>query len=264
MKPFFISVPHAGETVPPEASWLKGLPETVLMCDVDRYVDEIYGPAADKLGIPSVIAAVHRYVVDLNRVPEDIDQNSVEGSKNPVGTFTTGYHWSQTTTEAVLMREPISLELHRELTLKYFTPFHKKLTQMFADFKSRGHKRVYHLDAHSMPSKGTAAHRDPGSKRPEIVVSDCDGTSCDAEFKDLVIKAYESVGFQVAYNWPYKGGRITQTYGQPQSGQHTLQVEMNRSLYMDEITKQKKPDHFSDVTKRVMRALATILSELKE
>lgn len=263
MKAFFVSVPHSGEQVPPEVTWLRGLPETLLMCDVDRFVDDLYGPGADMLGVPKVVAQVHRYVVDLNRWPTDVDQDSVEGSENPPGLFPIGFHWSRTTTDARLMPEPISQKMHKELCDNYFHPFHKKIESQFAQFKTKGHQDVYHLDAHSMPSKGTSAHRDPGGERPQIVVSDRDGTSCAAHYKDLVIKAYQSVGFEVSYNWPYKGGRITETYGQPGQGQHTLQVEMNRSLYMDEITKQKLPG-FVDIQKKVMRALAVIVSELPE
>lgn len=263
MKPFFVTVPHAGEHVPDEAFWLKGLPEPVLMCDVDRYVDELYKPAVEAFGVPHIMADVHRYVVDLNRVPEDIDEDSVEDSENPPGKFTIGYHWSQTTTAARLMPKPISRKLHQDLTRKYFEPFHNDVKAMFAKYRKTGSAKVYQLDAHSMPSKGTAAHRDPGTNRPEIVVSDRDGVSCEPEYKDLVIGAYEKAGFKVSYNWPYKGGRITETYGQPQLGQHTLQVEMNRSLYMDEITKQKVADKFSDVQKRITLALGYIVEGLK-
>lgn len=262
MKPFFISIPHAGEVIPPEVKWLKSLPETVLMCDVDRFVDLLYGPAIKMLGINSIIATTHRYVVDLNRLPDDIDERSVEGSSNPAGMFTTGYHWSQTTTEAPLMKEPISMELHKLLTQKYFEPFHKSISAQFSQFKNAGHKKVYHLDAHSMPSMGTAAHRDPGKRRPEIVVSDQDGTSCDTDYKDLVMNSYKTAGFEVAYNWPYKGGRITQTYGQPQKGQHTVQVEMSRALYMDEATKQKKPEQILEVSRRLAQAIAMIINEI--
>jgi len=262
MKPFFISIPHSGELVPENIGWLQGLPEQLLMCDVDRFVHEIYQPGVEFLGLPSVVADIHRYVIDLNRWPEDVDQRSVEDSPNPPGSFTTGLHWVETTTGATLMKEPMPKSQHDQLVEDYYQPFHDKIKKMFSDFKSQGAKQVFHLDAHSMPSRGTEAHRDPGALRPQIVVSDCDGKSCDPIYKDLVIKAYESVGFEVAYNWPYKGGRITQTYGQPAAGQHAVQVEMSRALYMDEISKHKVADKLADVQKQVSRALAVIYSEL--
>jgi N-formylglutamate deformylase len=264
MKPFFITIPHAGESIPDEAVWLKSLPEAVLMCDVDRYVNELYQPAISIFGIANIIAKTHRYVVDLNRLPDDIDQDSVEESTNPPGKFTTGFHWSQTTTSAPIMKKPMSMSMHKEWTETYFLPFHKSITEMFERYKKLGNKKIYHLDAHSMPSRGTSAHRDPGQERPEIVVSDQDGVSCEANFKDLVIKAYEKAGFQVGYNWPYKGGRITETYGQPALGQHTLQVEMNRAIYMDEFSKKKLPGHFAEVQKKVAKALGYIVEGLRD
>ncbi len=263
MKPFFISIPHAGERVPDEAPWLKNLPEPILMCDVDRFVDELYRPAATTMGVPILVAETHRYVVDLNRVPEDIDQNAVAGSENPPGMFTTGFHWSQTTTGAPLIKTPISPSLHELLTKEYYAPFHKKIESQYKEMFKAGDQAVFHLDAHSMPSLGTEAHRDPGEKRPQIVVSDCDGTSCDSSYSELVIKAYKSAGFEVEYNWPYKGGRITQIYGRPKDGQHALQVEMNRALYMNESTKRKNPEAFSEIQRQIVRAIGYIVNGLK-
>lgn len=262
MKPFFISIPHAGENVPPETPWLKDLPEPVLMCDVDRYVDRLYQPVIESLKLPFVKTEWHRYAADLNRLPDDVDADSVIGHKNPSGTFPLGLHWVKTTTGIPLMKEPISDDLHRELIQKYFEPFHERVRAEYARFKSAGHQKVYQLDAHSMPSKGTAAHRDPGTERPQIVVSDCDGTSCESRYKDLVIAAYEQAGFQVSYNWPYKGGRVTQTYGKPQEGQHAIQVELNRSLYQNEITKRPKDAIFFDTQKRLENAVRYIWENL--
>ena len=110
MKPFFISVPHSGEKVPGETPWLLELPETVLMCDVDRFVDRLYQPAIDAVGVPSIVAEWHRYVVDLNRLPGDVDQDSVEGSENPSGSYPTGLHWSVTTRGQKLIPKPMSMD----------------------------------------------------------------------------------------------------------------------------------------------------------
>ena len=261
MIPFFISIPHSGEKVPTEASWLLDFDEVTLMCDVDRYVDQLYSSAIESLQIPSVKTEWHRYVVDLNRWSDDVDVDSVEGSPNPSGRFTTGLHWVKTTTGVQLMRQPISKVLHQKLVEKYFQPFHAAVRSQYSMFKEKGFQNVYHLDAHSMPSQGTAAHRDPGTQRPQIVVSDCEGVSCRADYKDLVIEAYKSAGFEVAYNWPYKGGRVTQTYGKPSLGQQALQVELNRALYMDEKTKQKN-ERFSQTQGQILKAIQIIQKEV--
>lgn len=261
-KAFFISVPHSGEKVPDEVNWLRGLPENILMQDVDRYVDQLYLPAIKSLAIPSVITDWHRYVVDLNRIPTDVDCDSVENSKNVSGSFTTGLHWSRTTRGEVLMPKPISAQLHQNLVKTYFEPFHEAVRAQFAAFKANDLKKVYQLDAHSMPSMGTSAHRDPGQLRPEVVVSDFDGKSCEPAFKDLVMQAYSDAGFKVAYNWPYKGGRVTQTYGKPDIGQNTIQVELRRSLYMDEESKKKKPEGFLKTQEMIEKAVRQIIHEL--
>jgi N-formylglutamate amidohydrolase len=262
MKAFFVSIPHSGEKIPNEAAWLQGLPEPILMCDVDRFVDRLYVPAIRKLGIPSVVTDWHRYVVDLNRLPGDIDADSVIGAPNPSGRFTQGLHWVKTTKGQQLMPKPITMALHEEFVQKYFEPFHLQVRGIYDDFRKIGLKKIYHIDAHSMPSVGTSAHKDPGQKRAEIVVSDQEGKSCEKEFKDLVIAAYTDAGFQVAYNWPYVGGRVTQTYGQPKLGQHTIQVELNRALYMDEENKKFKEKEAELVAKKIAVALTRIEKEL--
>jgi len=261
-KAFFISIPHSGERIPPEAHWLFDLAEPHLMCDVDRYVDQLYGPVLADLKIPSVICPWHRYAVDLNRLPEDVDQDSVLGSANPPGSFSTGLHWVKTTTGLPLMQGPISREVHQQIVKKYFEPFHQSIRQIYDDFARQGFQKVYHIDAHSMPSKGTAAHRDPGEARADIVVSDVDGKSCEPRFKDLVVASYEGAGFKVAVNWPYKGGRLTQFYGRPDLGHHVLQVELNRTQYMNEHSKAKLDKGFGETLRRIEKAVRSIFDQL--
>ncbi len=263
-KPLFISIPHAGETVPEEASWLRELPEPILFCDSDRYVDMLYTPAIEKLKLPAVVAKIHRYVVDLNRWPDDIDKDSVIGSDNPAGTHPKGYHWSITTKGNRLISQPLTMDLHRKLTSKYFEPFHAEIKKMGESFKKQGAQDVFHIDAHSMPSVGEALHVDPGEKRAEIVISDFKGKSSRKDFLDLVVAAYEKAGFTIKVNWPYIGGRITQTYGQPQFGFHTIQVEMNRALYMDEESKSLSKNKSPKVQQQVLTALSYIKENLPD
>jgi N-formylglutamate amidohydrolase len=258
MKAFFISIPHSGEKVPAEATWLNELPEPILMCDVDRYVDRLYIEAIKQISCPSVIADWHRYVVDLNRLPTDIDIDSVVGASAASGKFSQGLHWLKTTKGQPLLTKPMSMAQHLKLVQNYFEPFHEQVRAKYSEFRRIGATKIYHLDAHSMPSLGTKAHRDPGQLRAEIVVSDQVGKSCDPFFKDLVIKAYSDVGFKVAYNWPYIGGRVTETYGKPANGQHTIQVELNRALYMDEETKQYRTKEASEIAKRITTAVVAI------
>jgi len=260
--PLFITIPHSGERVPPQTPWLQSLPETILMSDVDRYVDVLYRPALEALNIPYQTTEWHRYAVDLNRQPEDIDASSVQGATRPAGAHADGYHWVMTKNEVQLMPHPMSFETHQELTHLIYDPFHQKIRDFYQQFKkTKTSRAVYHIDAHSMPSLGTRMHKDPGELRADIVISDCLGKSCSSQFRDLVIAAYVTAGFKVGYNWPYVGGKVTEQYGRPQLGQHVLQVELNRSLYMDEVSKKIKQEHVK-VQNKILKALTTIKSEL--
>ena len=115
----FITCPHSGEQIPEEASWLNGLPEKIIMCDVDRYVDRLYEPFALELKIPFIKTDWHRYSGDLNRLPEDVDASTVIGNPNPAGKFRRGFLWQITTRNDVLLKEPIDPVVHEILTKKY-------------------------------------------------------------------------------------------------------------------------------------------------
>lgn len=261
--PLIVSIPHSGEQIPPQATWLKGLPEEILMCDVDRFVDLLYTPALTQLTIPHITTQWHRYAADLNRLPDDVDSASVQGHPNPAGTFSRGFHWEITTYKYPLMKEPMSVQVHKELVDLIYTPFHAGLEALFVEQKEKGFTKVFHIDAHSMPSVGTSEHRDPGERRADIVISDQKGKSCDPRFKDLVIAAYATAGFKVGYNWPYFGGRVTEQYGLPSEGQHTIQVEMNRALYMNEVTKKLNVEQVIGIQEKVQFALQYIKSNLR-
>ncbi len=259
-KNFMITIPHSGEEVPEETPWLKTLPEEVLMCDVDRFVDQLYEPALLDLKIPFVKTNWHRYAGDLNRLADDVDAGSVLGHVVPAGPHLRGFHWVITTTEIKLMPQPMSVEVHQKLVQKIYDPFHAQVQGLAARLK--GHSQiVYHLDAHSMPSVGTKQHRDPGQRRADVVVSDSLGKSCSTVFKDLVVEAYKNAGFHVGYNWPYLGGRLTEQYGKPTDNHHTIQVELNRDLYMDEKTKKLKDSHVA-VQAQIQKALFEITSDI--
>lgn len=261
--PLLISCPHSGEQIPLEANWLQNIDPITLLRDVDRFVDTFYRPIAKKIGVPFIYSPWSRYAMDLNRLVIDVDADSVQNSTNKAGSFSSGLHWVKTSTGEVLMKKPISQKLHVILVQSYYEPFHQALKAQFEHFKLQGHKRVFHIDVHSMPSLGTSIHRDPGDTRAEIVISDQDGKSCDPKFRDLVVASYEQAGFEIKTNWPYKGGRITQTYGNPFKGRHSIQVEMNRSIYMNEETKELTARNFTEVSRKIEAALELINDGLK-
>lgn len=267
LAPLIVTVPHCGEKVPREAFWLKSTPKKTLLTDIDRFVDRLYAPAIRRLGVPHVFAKVHRYAADLNRYPTDVDQSAVRGALAPVGKFPTGFHWVTTTQGVRLINEPISEETHQKIVRLYHDGFHDRIAETVHQVKKKFPEGpIFHLDCHSMPSHGTDVHKDDGRARPDVVVSDYHGQSSSPAFRDLVIESLRREGFEVAHNWPYYGGRITQRYGQPAEGHHTIQIEFNRKLYMNEKNRQKLPT-FGEMSRRLGRALESIVkgvSELKK
>ncbi|MCX7674998.1 MAG: N-formylglutamate amidohydrolase, partial [Bdellovibrionaceae bacterium] len=114
---------------------------------------------------------------------------------------------------------------------------------------------VWMLDLHSMPSVGGPDHRDPGERRADVVISDNLGASAHPKMVDAILTAFLRAGFKGSYNWPYVGGKMTARYGRPHQGRHTVQIELNRALYMDEVTKEKKPAEFSRVQSKLQAAM---------
>ena len=263
----FASIPHSGTIIPPEAYWLKSLNPSLLMCDVDAFVDDLYKHTLDHFNIPFVVFKWHRYSVDANRFSTDISSKTVEMPKkhklkqntkeNP-----SDIHWHKTTQGDVLIPKPLSQTLHKELIRKYYDPFHQKIKRLISHFQNQGQRSIYFLDLHSMPSQGLDFHRDKGEIRKPIVISDNQSQSCSKNFTELVVKAYETAGFKVGLNWPYSGGAITQHYGNPKIGLHGLQVELNRALYMDEKTKQKTSG-YTHIQKQLKQAIAYIVKHQK-
>src|SRR5260370_627075 len=94
------------------------------------------------------------------------------------------------------------------------------------------------VDCHSMPSIGVS--RDE-PRRPDVVIGDRYGTSCAPLLPDMVEQTMGALGYSVGRNKPYAGGFITEHYGNPASGLHAIQLELNRAIYMDERRREKGP-----------------------
>jgi len=262
MKPFLVSIPHSGEQIVEESYWLKDLDEITLMYDVDRFIDQMYQFALSHYKIPKVTTPYHRYVVDCNRWTTDVDCDSVEGGKNPSGSHPTGLHWRKTTAGHVLIKQPLSHQLHENIIEKYYIGFFREIDSIYRDLSQNGAKNIYHLDIHSMPSRGTDAHRDPGEERADIVIGNGLGKTATREWTNQVIKAYLNQGFEVRLNHPYTGGAIVEKYGHPDQGRQALMIELNRKLYMDEKSKRIIPEKAEPVKRRLNKVISEIYNNL--
>jgi N-formylglutamate deformylase len=119
--------------------------------------------------------------------------------------------------------------------------------------------RVYHINCHSMRAvAGKQSDDGEGSARADFVLGDRDGTSCDPAFTEFVRATLSAMGYQVKVNDPYKGVELVRAYSDPRAGRHSLQIEINKRLYMDEASLQKTAG-FAILQKN----LAALLREIK-
>jgi N-formylglutamate deformylase len=101
------------------------------------------------------------------------------------------------------------------------------------------HGYSIHLNCHSMPSVAAShATEFPGLAHPDFVVGDRDGSTASAALSQRLCALLRGMGYKVAYNHPYKGVELVRRYGAPERHRHSIQLELNRKLYMDEETLQ--------------------------
>lgn len=258
--PVVVSVPHAGESIPDDIDALLDHSDHDLrhemLQDVDRFVDRFW-PDAPSQGAWLIVAHHSRYVVDLNRAPDDTSAEVVQGAvaKDQPGYYgERGVIWARTTRRTPVWQAPMSQEAFERRIGDYHVPYHQALEALLTETCAR-FGRVLLIDGHSMPSQGRAGHGDTGQRRPDINPGTVDDTSTDHRFADIVDGHLREQGLEVKRNAPYKGGWITRHYGRPQHGWHAIQIEVNRHLYMDEVTCAPKEEGIA----RVRAAMAGII-----
>lgn len=241
--PVVVSVPHAGELVPDDVPGAMALEDRILKRDLDLYTDEIW-EAAPQTGATLVASRVSRYIVDLNRAADDISPRTVKGGRRmtkPGYYQERGVVWRTATDGTPVMSRPMTPEEFAERIERFWTPYHNAIAQEVERLRKKFGYCVL-LDGHSMPSIGRGSRGRGGERRADIVPGDAEGASCDSALRDTVMRYFLRQGYSVAPNAPYKGGWITRNYGQPSDGVHAIQIEVNRDLYMDEKTFQRRPD----------------------
>ncbi len=264
--PVVIASPHSGRAYPDAFLALSRLDGLTLRRSEDTYVDELVTPAA-QLGIPVLKALFPRAFVDPNREPFELDPEMF-ADPLPAYVNTRSARVAAglgTIAKIVAQGEEIyggKLRLADALDRieRYYTPYHDALRALIDDTRARfGHCLL--LDAHSMPSS-CGPGRTAGRPRDSVdfVLGDCYGTACDPSVIDTAADHLQRRGFSVSRNVPYAGGYTTRHYGRPKAQVHCLQIEINRALYMDERSLERKP--FIGPLAREIRDLVRALAQL--
>ncbi len=241
--PLIVEIPHAGVLVPPPF-----MPELLASAraigrDADLYVDDLY-EEAHLDGASMLVSRTSRYVVDLNRAPDDLDAEAALAGR--VASSPRGVVWRLTTEGDRALAAPLRDEALELRLSGVYRPYHAALEALIAR-KVATFGRAVVLAAHSMPSVARAMHGDAGHVRADVVPGSRGRTSAAAKYIDAVDAHARKRGWSVAHDEPYKGGFTTQHYGRPRENVHVVQVELARRLYMNEATYRRTPVAFDDV-----------------
>lgn len=245
-----LTSPHSGRRYLREFFESSRLNENSIRSSEDAFVDDLFG-MAPQLGLPLLTAEFPRAWCDANREPWELDP-TMFADKLPNYVNSTSPRVAAglgTLARVVAMGEPIysrKLYFHEaeQRISECWQPFHAALAGLIAECKSHfGYCLV--LDCHSMPTThGRAGHQ------PEIILGDGYGTTCLPALSNYIEASLSTLGFSVCRNKPYAGGYITRHYGRPLQGVQAIQVEIARSLYMNERQLTRKPA-FDEVKERL-------------
>ena len=264
--PVVFSSPHSGRRYPKAFLTQSRLDALALRRSEDSFVDEIFSTVTD-FGAPLIRALFPRAYVDANREPFELDPNMFDESlpdyvRTHSSRITSGLGTIPrvVTNGAAIYSAPLTFAEARQRIETHHRPYHRALSALLEETHHKFGATLL-IDCHSMPSHHVLGGNHKEIRKVDIVLGDNHGTSCAPEVTSLAEQVLIDTGFNVVRNRPYAGGYITRCYGQPEIGQHSLQVEINRSLYMNERTIQRGPE-LPGLTRRMGR-LIKALTEIK-
>lgn len=251
--PLVFASPHSGRFYPEEFRRASRLDERALRRSEDAYVDELIGAAPDA-GAPVILAEYARAYLDLNREAFELDPIMFDGplpdhvnSASERVAAGLGTIPRVVASGMAIYRRPLPFGEAERRIARIYTPYHQALTGLMVETTRRFGWAAL-IDCHSMPS---AVARDRSRRGRmlggrlsrgdvvDVVIGDRFGRSCAGRLTDFIESALQEMGYRTARNHPYAGGYCAQHYGRPCDGWHAVQLEINRAVYMDEISLQK-------------------------
>lgn len=234
--PLVFDSPHTGLLFPDD--FKPAIPLDICERVSDWFVEELFG-ACTRHGAILVEALFRRAYIDPNRDTADLDLSMVAGDwPDPVAVTEktkrgASLIWKVIDGETAIYPGKLPADLVRHRIETYWRPYHQTLRQALDEtFERFG--RVYHVDCHSMPEWGDARWGDQGERRADFIVGTRDGTTAGSAFTELVVESLRASGYSVGVNDKFKGVELIRRYSDPAAGRQSLQIEVNRGIYMDE------------------------------
>lgn len=230
--------PHSGSDYCDEFMAQTILDSRVIRSSEDAFVDQLF-LSAPEFGSHLLMAGAPRAYIDLNRSPDELDPALIEGVRrqghNPRVASGLGVIPRVVSNGRAIYRGKIPMTEVRRRIDGFWTPYHAELGRLLDQSRARFGRAIL-VDCHSMPHEAMDGVSRKVARRPEIVLGDRFGAAAGADIVDRIEAAFVRAGFAVARNAPFAGAYITQAYGRPSRQQHAVQIEIDRSIYMDEAT----------------------------
>ena len=228
--------PHSGREYPWSFVRRSILDERTLRSSEDAFVDQLFD-AAPKNGAPLLTATYPRAWVDVNRAADELDPALIEGlsrnAHNPRVASGLGVIPRVVANGRAIYRGKLT---PKEVDIRIrdvWQPWHDAVQMLLDESRALFGEAVL-VDCHSMPHEAIESLSHPRGKRPDIVLGDRFGAAAGGKIVDRIEAAFASAGLRVARNAPFAGAFVTQYYGRPARGQHVVQIEIDRALYMNE------------------------------
>ncbi|MFK7878506.1 N-formylglutamate amidohydrolase [Roseobacter sp.] len=254
--------PHSGRDYPWSLLRSTVLDDYAIRSSEDAFVDQLFD-CATQFGATFLKAGAPRAFVDLNRSNDELDPALIEGVRrqthNPRVASGLGVIPRVVANGRAIYQGKLSLMEAKQRLSDYWHPYHDML-QALLDEALRYHGQAVLIDCHSMPHEAVQGIVRRGAKRPQIVLGDRFGAAANPDIVDRVEAAFTSAGFVVSRNAPFAGAYVAQAYGRPSRGQHAVQVEIDRALYMDEQTIKPSSD-FADL-QLVLRGVIAEIAQI--
>ncbi len=231
--PVILSVPHAGRHYPDDLAHYCRFTPVQLRSLEDRYADRLIGHA-QSAGFVGLVAQTPRALIDLNRAEHDVDPGMLSAPLGPTPHLSTkargglGLIPRRTANLGEIWRHRLHPDQVRRRIERDYRPYHAALGALLEQARLQFGGAIL-LDVHSMPP--LTSTRD--GIAPDIVIGDRFGRSAGQMIAQQAARSIQATGFRVAFNTPYAGGHILDHHSRPDNNVHGLQIEIDRSLYLD-------------------------------
>lgn len=242
--PLLYDSPHSGRVFPD--GFASRLASEELRRAEDAYVDHVFA-GVPEVGGTLITANFPRIYIDPNRAVDDIDPAALDGEwptlLNPgeKSKWGKGLVWKTLRGQQEIYDHRLSVNEVQHRIDHYWQPYHSAVSDAIEAMHSR-FGCVFHINCHSMRGTGYNEVSDKFAPRPDFVLSNRDGASCEPSFINMIAHYLSGCGFEVSINDPFKGAELTKAYSNPADRRHSLQIEINRTLYLKDGTYDKRDD----------------------